>query len=252
MGAAMRTIGLIGSGLLGRTLARLAVGAGFDVILSNSRGPETLSELVGELGERARAGTPEVAAESGDVIIAAIPLRSYQRLPVTALTDKTVIDTMNLYPPRDGDIEELNGGEVTSSTLVQRHLVESKVVKAFNNLGFYQLYTLAGPPKGQGRSALPIASDHDDAKQEVAQLMDAMGFDAVDIGTLADSWRSEPNTPASGQAYLPVRPEGMAPEELRRWIFETPGVPVPADRLRELIHQAQRAPRSHGAGGNTG
>ncbi|MFI7635417.1 NADPH-dependent F420 reductase [Nonomuraea sp. NPDC049400] len=186
-----KTLGLIGAGMIGGALARLAVAAGLDVVLSNSRGPDSLAGLLTELGGQARAATPAEAAESGDLVVATVPLHAYDRLPAAALAGKTVIDTMNYYPERDGRIAELDADELTSSALVQRHLAGSRVVKAFNNIDFHRLLTSARPAGAPDRSTLPIAGDDPAAKAEAVALLDALGYDAVDIGTLADSWRSE-------------------------------------------------------------
>lgn len=237
-----QTLGVIGSGMIGGALARLAVAAGLDVVLSNSRGPETLAEFVGELGERARAATPAEAARAGDLVVATIPLHAYARLPAVALAGRTVIDTMNYYPERDGRIAELDAGELTTSGLVQRQLADSRVVKAFNNIDFRRLFISARPAHAPDRSALPIAADDPAAKAEVARLLDVLGYDAVDIGTLADSWRSEPGTPVYVHPYMAERPGGMSEEEARHWFFETPGVPVPAGRVKELTDTATPGP----------
>ncbi|TQE26581.1 oxidoreductase [Streptomyces ipomoeae] len=237
-----QTLGLIGSGMIGGAVARLAVAAGLDVVLSNSRGPETLAELVEELGDRARAATPAEAARTGDLVVATIPLHAYERLSAADLAGKTVIDTMNYYPDRDGRLAELDAGDLTSSALVQRHLAESYVVKAFNNIDFRRLFTSARPAGAADRSALPIAGDHAAAKAEVTRLLDVLGYDAVDLGTLADSWRSEPGTPVYVQPYLAERPAGLSQEEAGRWFFETPGVPLPVTRVKELIDAAVRLP----------
>jgi predicted dinucleotide-binding enzyme len=237
------TLGLIGSGMIGSALARLAVDAGLDVVVSNSRGPETLGALVAELGLQARAGTPAEAAEAGDLVVATIPLNAYRRLSPVELAGKTVIDTMNYYPQRDGRIAELDTGELTSSSLVQRHLTESRVVKAFNNIDFRRLFTLALPYGAPDRSALPIAGDDAAAKAEVAELLDFLGYDAADIGTLADSWRSEPATPVYCLPYFPGQaPEDVSPHEAFRWFYETPGVPVSASRVKDLTGHAVRGP----------
>ncbi|MFF4501158.1 NADPH-dependent F420 reductase [Streptomyces sp. NPDC001401] len=237
---ASRTLGIIGSGMIGGVVARLAVGAGLDVVLSNSRGPETLADLVGELGAHARAATPAEAARAGDLVVATVPLKAYDRLPADALAGRTVIDTMNYYPDRDGRLAELDAGELTSSALVQRHLAGSRVVKAFNNIDFRRLFTSARPAGAPDRSALPIAGDDPAAKAEAAELLDLLGYDAVDIGTLADSWRSQPDTPVYVQPYMGERPEGLSQEEGQRWFFETPGVPIPAARVKELTDAATR------------
>ncbi|MEV0640904.1 NAD(P)-binding domain-containing protein [Streptomyces sp. NPDC050619] len=237
------TLGIIGAGMIGGTLARLAVDAGLNVVLSNSRAPETLTDLVTELGSRARAATAAEAAQAGDLVVATIPLGAYDKLPVDALAGKTVIDTMNYYPDRDGHITELDSGELTSSALVQRHLAGSHVVKAGNNIVFSCLLTFARPAGAPERSALPIAGDRPTAKAEAARLLDSLGYDTVDIGTLAESWRSEPNTPVYVQPYLPGQPpEGAGHEEPRRRYLEVGGVPVPAHRVKELTDGAVRGP----------
>jgi len=235
-----KTLALIGSGMIGSALARLAVAAGLDVVLSNSRGPESLGELVAELGGRARAATPAEAAQAGNLVVATVPLRAYDQLPAAALAGKTVIDTMNYYPDRDGSIADV--GSLTSSALVQRHLAGSHVVKAFNNIDFRRLFTLARPAGAPDRSALPIAGDDPGAKTRVAQLLDTLGYDAVDIGVLADSWRSEPGTPVYVEPYFPAKRTGeMSQQEAYRWYLETPGVAVPAARVKELVDAAPRA-----------
>lgn len=203
-----KTLGLIGAGNIGSALARLAIAAGLNVVVSNSRGPDTLADLVAELGEQARAATPAEAAQAGDLVVVTVPLSTYEKLPVAALAGKTVIDTMNYYPDRDGRIAELDSGEQTSSALVQRRLADSQVVKAFNSIDFVRLFTSARPVGADDRSALPVAGDDPAAKAQVAELLDALGFDAVDIGTLADSWRSEPGTPSTSSRTCRHGPTG--------------------------------------------
>ncbi|MDH6622728.1 putative dinucleotide-binding enzyme [Streptomyces sp. LBL] len=240
-----QTIGFIGSGMIGGALARLAVAAGLNVVMSNSRGPETLADLVAELGEHARAATPEEAAKAGDVVVATVPLGVYAKLPADALAGRTVIDTMNYYPGRDGRIAELDGGDITSSELLQRHLTGSRVVKTLHNMDWIRLYSRARPAGAPDRSALPVAGDDPAAKAEMVRLLDVLGYDAVDIGTLADSWRCEPGTPVYVQPYQGPRPAQITQQdwhqpEWQRWFREAPGEPVPADRVKQLIAQAVR------------
>src|SRR5512147_729833 len=155
----MATIGLIGAGHIGSQLARLAVGAGYDVVISNSRGPETLSALVEELGPMASAATVLEAARAGDIVVVSIPLRNYRQVPVEPLAGKVVIDTNNYYPQRDGHIPELDNETTTTAELLQAHLPTSKVVKAFNHIYAAEL-TTHGLPKGNpNRRALVIAGD---------------------------------------------------------------------------------------------
>ncbi|WP_151082011.1 NADPH-dependent F420 reductase [Nocardioides cynanchi] len=197
----MTTIGLIGSGNIGSTVARLAVDAGYDVVLSNSRGPETLQALADDLGPHARAGTAAEAATAGDIVVVTIPLKNVDQVPTGPLRGKVVIDTCNYYPQRDGQIAELDDGTSTSSELVQRLLPGSRVVKAFNNIQFSHLGSLQRPQGDPGRSVLAIAGDDAEAKADVTAFLDAIGYDAYDAGTLGDSWRFQPDTPAYGAPY---------------------------------------------------
>jgi predicted dinucleotide-binding enzyme len=191
----MTTIGFIGAGKIGGQLARLAVAHGFDVVLSNSRGPETLGELVAELGDRAKAGTPVEAAALGDIVVVTMPLSGIESVPVAPLTGKVVIDTGNYYPERFGHIAELDDESLTTGELLQRHLPESRVVKAFNTIEWRSLTAHATPAGTPGRRALPIAGDDEEARAIVARLLDAFGFDAVDAGPLAEGWRFQRDTP---------------------------------------------------------
>ncbi len=199
----MTTIGLIGSGNIGSTVARLAVDAGLDVVLSNSRGPETLTELVGELGPRARAATAAEAAAAGDIVVVTVPLMAYQQVPVEPLRGKVVIDTNNYYPQRDGQIAELDDESTTVSELLQAHLPESHVVKAFNNIYFGLLGTLQRPAGDPERSVLAIAGDDAEAKRQVSALLDELGYDAYDVGPLSEGWRYQRDTAAYATLYSP-------------------------------------------------
>ena len=209
----MTTVGFIGSGMIGGTVARLSVAAGHDVIMSNSRGPDTLQDLVADLGPRARAATGKEAAAEAGLVVVSIPLRAYASLPAGALAGKVVMDTCNYYPQRDGHIADLDSGALTSSELVQRQVPEAAVVKVFNNLFFKHLASLARPSGAAGRSALPIAGDSDAAKSVVTAYLDAIGYDAVDAGPLAESWRQEPGTPVYGAPYGSFSDEAGQPAD---------------------------------------
>jgi predicted dinucleotide-binding enzyme len=189
-------IGLIGSGRIGSTLARLAVDQGYRVALSNSRGPETLAGLAAELGPLATAGTVEQAGAEGDLVVVTIPLKSYATVPSDLLNGKIVIDTNNYYPDRDGHFDELDDGSTTSSELLAEHLSGSFVVKAFNSIYFEDLASQGQPVGTPGRRALPVAGDDSEAKRIVAGLIDDFGFDVVDAGPLAAGRRFQPDTPA--------------------------------------------------------
>jgi predicted dinucleotide-binding enzyme len=209
----MTTIGFIGSGMIGGTVARLSVAAGYDVVMSNSRGPETLRELVAELGPLASAATSGQAAEAGDLVVVAIPVKAIAGVPAAPLAGKPVLDTGNYYPQRDGQIEVLDNGALTSSGLLERHLPGAHVVKVFNNIYFRHLASLARPAGAADRSALPIAGDDAAAKAAVTAYLDAIGYDTVDDGSLADSWRQEPGTPVYGAPYGPFSSKTGSPAD---------------------------------------
>src|SRR6201987_3842041 len=165
------TIGLIGSGHIGGTVSRLATAAGYDVVVSNSRGPQTLTDLVAELGPHARAATPEEAAKAGDIVVVTIPLKNLRDVPAAPLAGKIVIDTLNYYPQRDGHITDLDNEKTTTSEMVQAHLPASKVVKAFNHIYAAELTTPGHPAGSAGRRALAIAGNDAAAKKAGAALI---------------------------------------------------------------------------------
>ena len=197
----MTTVGFIGSGHIGGTVARLSVAAGDQVVLSNSRGPQTLEELVTELGPLARAATAAEAAEAGELVVVTIPFGAYQSVPAEPLAGKVVLDTCNYYPSRDGQIAALDDHLLTSSGLLQQHLAGARVVKVFNNIFYAHLLSLSRPAGSEDRSYLPISGDDADAKTAVTKFLDSIGYGAVDGGSLADSWRQEPGTPVYGPPY---------------------------------------------------
>jgi 8-hydroxy-5-deazaflavin:NADPH oxidoreductase len=207
----MTTVGIIGSGMIGGTVARLSVAAGHRVVLSNSRGPETLQELVAELGPLATAATAGQAAEAGDLVVVSVPVKAFAEIPAKPLAGKPVLDTGNYYPQRDGQLEELDTGALTSSGLLQRYLPDAHVVKVFNNIYFKHLQSLARPSGADDRTALPIAGDDQAAKAAVIAYLDSIGYDAVDAGPLTQSWRQEPGTPAYGTPYGPFSDEVGTP-----------------------------------------
>jgi predicted dinucleotide-binding enzyme len=194
----MTTVGFIGSGHIGSQVARQAVAHGYDVVMSNSRGPETLAALVAELGPKARAATAAEAAKAGDIVVVTVPLKNYRAVPVEPLAGKIVIDTNNYYPQRDGHIPELDSESTTTSELLQAHLPTSKVVKAFNHIYAAQITTDGTPAGTKNRRALVIAGNDAAAKATVAKLLDEFGYDTVDAGPLSESWRIQRDTPGYG------------------------------------------------------
>jgi 8-hydroxy-5-deazaflavin:NADPH oxidoreductase len=192
----MTTIGIIGSGHVGSSLARAAIAHGYDVVLSNSQGPDSLAGLVTELGPKAGAATPAQAAAAGDFAIVAIPLATVDQVPVEPLAGKVVIATVNYFPQRSGHIPEIDNGTATAPGLLQAHLPASRVVRAFSMINAAEMSGDGHPQGDPKRRALALAGDDPAAKQLVAGLYDEFGFDAVDIGGLDESWRIEAGQPA--------------------------------------------------------
>jgi len=213
-------IGIIGSGKIGGMLAKRFVEARHEVAISNSRGPETLAGLVEELGPRAQATTAQQAAQFGELVVVSVPFGHYRELPTDGVAAKIVIDTNNYYPQRDGHFEELDSGRTTSSELLQAHLEDARIVKAFNAILWTRLRDDARPAGDPERLGIPISGDEEEAKRTVARLIDDMGFDPVDAGTLAEGGRKhQPGTPA----YT----NGLPTAELRTLL----SAPDPAETL---------------------
>lgn len=169
---------------------------GYDVVIANSRGPETLSDLVAELGPRAKAATAEDAASAADVAVVTVPLRAIDSLPAEQLAGKIVLDTNNYYFERDGHIDALDKGETTTSELVQRALPDSKIAKAFNHIYASEITSDGKPAGTAGRRALATAGDDAEAVAFVTRFYDEAGFDTVNVGALSESWRVERDRPA--------------------------------------------------------
>ena len=225
-------IGIIGAGQIGGTLARRFTALGHDVSIANSRGPETLRQLAKETG--AKPVTAEAAARAGDVVIVTIPLKNIPGLPRDLFKgvpdDVVVVDTSNYYPQqRDGRIDEIENGTTESRWVADR--LGRPVVKAFNNI--YARHLLErGKPKGTpGRIALPVAGDDKRAKDVVIRLLDELGFDGVDAGSLDESWRQEPATPVYGTDFNAegVR-QGLAEAKRERTPAFRAGSPATAGR----------------------
>lgn len=215
----MTTVGFIGSGFIGGTIAQLAIAAGHRVVLSNSRGPETLADTAAELGPRA-------SAAAGDIVVVTVPVKAFPNLPAAPLAGKTVIDTCNYGPERDGHIPELDSESITSSELLLRYVPDAMVVKAFNNIFLKHLLSLARPAGAADRSYLPIAGDSAPAKAAVTEFIESIGYGVVDAGPLADSRRQATGTPVWGTPYGPFSNEK--------------GQPVDEDAIRAALATAMR------------
>lgn len=178
--------------------------------------------------------------------MASIPLAAYRRLPADALVGQIVIDTMNYYPERDGDLREIATDKVATSELVQQHLGGSQVIRALNNMDWVRLLNRARPAGHEDRSALPIAGNDAVAKATVAEFLERIGYDAVDMGPLVESWRSEPTTPVYVAPYLGKVPPGLSADESRSWFMTAPGAHVSVDDVKSLIAQAVRHDKMFG------
>ena len=192
-------IGIIGAGQIGSALARRLRAAGHEVSIANSRGPASLASLARETG--VRPVTVEEAARAGDVVIVTIPMKNIPRLPANLFQgvpdDVVVIDTGNYYPQqRDGRIDGIERGTTESRWVSQQ--LGRPVVKAFNNIYAHHLLERGQPRGAPSRIALPVAGDDKAAKNTVIRLLDEIGFDGVDAGTLDESWRQQPGTPVYG------------------------------------------------------
>ena len=190
-------IGIIGAGYIGGTAAKLFTEAGHEIAIANSRGAETLADLVDALGDKARAANVEEAAEFGEIVLVSIPFGKYKNLPENIFEGKIVIDSNNYYPERDGNHIELDEDKTTSSELLGNHLKGARIVKGFNTIWFEHLKT-------QGNKELPlaerrvifIAGDDSKAKETVAKLIEEIGFAAVDTGFLHEGGKlQQPGTP---------------------------------------------------------
>jgi len=223
----MTTIGIIGSGNIGSQLARAFTRIGHDVVVANSRGPESLGDHVAEVTEQARgaggagtatAGTVEQAAQAGDLVVVTIPLKAVTSIPAHLLEGRIVIDTNNYYPQRDGQIVELDEARTTTSELVAHHFAGARVVKAFNHIPAGEISEHAQAPGTEGRRALAVYGDDLAAVERVSDLIDAIGFDVVHGGGLAESWRIERDTPG----YIPH----FTAEQLRQKLAEATRQPA--------------------------
>jgi len=182
-------IGIIGTGHIGSTLAKHLTSAGHEVVVSNSRGPDTLRGLESELGSHGHAATAEEAERFGDVLIISVPFKCYADVPAVDLADKVVIDTTNYHPSRDGHFTEIDVDAQSSSEVLAGQLDGARVVKAFNAIEWTHLRDKAGQTSGGQRVGIPVSGDDPAAKQVVTGLIDQIGFEAVDAGSLAEGGR---------------------------------------------------------------
>lgn len=241
----VKTIGFVGVGPINLALAQFSINSGYKVIVSNSRGPDTLSEIVKELGDNAFASTVQECCKNSDIVIISIPLdiKILEKLNHELFSCKIVIDTMNYYPQRTGKIEILENRELTSSELVQKYLYKSYIIKAFYNLDFVHLKNGPKPENDSERWALPIAGDNIEAKKEVSIFMNSIGFDSVDCGSLADSWKIQQATPVYVHPYIGTMPEGLTKEEEKNWFMNDRSKVIKKDDILRLANEAKKTDR---------
>ena len=192
----MTTIGIIGAGEVGNHIARAAIASGYRVVIANSRGPETLTKMIEELGPHAQAGTSAEAAAAGDIVVVAVPMKLINDMPEKELAGKVVIDTNNYMPWRDGQYPTIDRGEITEHEIRQAQLPASKIVKAFTHIQAPRILLWAKVSGSADRVALAASSNFPEAVKLVTNLYDQFGFDAVDNSPLSESWRTLPGQPA--------------------------------------------------------
>jgi 8-hydroxy-5-deazaflavin:NADPH oxidoreductase len=206
----MTTIGIIGAGEVGTAIAQAAIRLGYQVVIANARGPETLKGLIDQLGSFARAGTAAEVAAAGDFAVIAVPLKRVNTMPVEELAGKIVLDTNNYMIWRDGNYPQIDSGEKTIYELRQEQLPTSRIVQAFSHIQAPHMAARARPAGAPDRIAVPISSNHPDAVALVADLLDRIGFDTVDNSPLSEAWRSAPGQPAWVALNHQTKPELIA------------------------------------------
>lgn len=206
----MTTIGIIGAGEIGAHVALATINLGYKVVIANSRGPDTLKQLVRHLGPSARAATAAEAAVAGDFVVIAVPLKPVNDMPVEELAGKIVLDTNNYMIWRDGNYPEIDSGRKTVYELRQEQLPTSRVIQAFTHIQAPRILTAARPAGAPDRIAVPISSNFPEAIDLVAELFDRIGFDTVDNSPLSEAWRSAPGQPAWVALNHQTKPELVA------------------------------------------
>jgi 8-hydroxy-5-deazaflavin:NADPH oxidoreductase len=193
----INTVGILGAGKIGTVIARLAIRAGFRVFIAGSGDPARIELIARVLAPDAHPVTAAQAA-GADLVVLALPLGRYREIPALELRDTIVVDAMNYWRETDGDREDLQHSDTSTSEIVQAFLPDSQVVKGLNHMGYHDLETETRPAGTQGRKAIALAADDPDAKLSVSAFIDALGFDPLDAGSLRAGKLLEPGNPAFG------------------------------------------------------
>ena len=185
-------IGIIGAGNIGGTVAKLFAEAGHEIAIANSRGPETLSDLINEIGENAKAVTVEEAVDFGEIVFVSIPFGKYKELPADKFEGKIVIDSNNYYPDRDGNFEDIDNNKITSSELLAEHLKGSTIVKAFNTIWSEHLKSQENKDlPNEERRVIFVCGDDEEGKAKVSAMIEEIGFGAYDTGSLSEGGKTQ-------------------------------------------------------------
>lgn len=187
-------IGIIGAGRLGTAVARQSLKAGYSVVISNSRGPQSLALMLDVLLPGAVALTVKEVVQKSNIIILAMPLNKYSTLDPKWLAGKIVIDAMNYWPPTEGEMPEFMNEHVTSSEYLQQHFKDARIVKTLNHVAYSEIEEHSLPPAHPERRVIALAGDDIDAKKQIEHFINALGFDAIDLGSLKQGSRFQPDT----------------------------------------------------------
>lgn len=236
------TIGIIGSGQIGTGLAQLAIKAGYNVVIANSRGPETLKDSISNLGSKASASSTKdlVSNDAIKIIVLSIPLKNVPTLfKSLEFKNKIFVDTSNYYPLREGHLEELDSRSITTSEYVTQFLGPSNtLVKAFHNIDSIH-FPLAATQDPSYQTTLPISGDDKSAKEAVTVFINKLGFQVLDIGVSKESWKIEPGTPIYGLPYIPKSPAGLDHEATKRYFLTTNAKPLTKVEAQKLVDQVK-------------